>query len=164
MIGAAFAGAGTVVLKIVVLKIKDDGVLTWLQRPAKEVLADDAALPAESLQIQEVVKEDRIDILKFAFPRSLPEVRSCAKEGETTLSAARTGFGASTRPSMPLVRAGHKPLTNPAFGSIHSLPFDRPFLPGPWPSSHRTLPATAGLLPVTRNRVAEHGTSTRRGG
>ena len=57
MIGAAFAGAGTVVLKIVVLKIKDDGVLTWLQRPAKEVLADDAALPAESLQIQEVVKE-----------------------------------------------------------------------------------------------------------
>jgi signal transduction histidine kinase len=32
---------------------------------------------------------------------------------------------------MPIVRAGHRPLTNPAFGSTHSLPFDRPFLPEP---------------------------------
>src|ERR1700733_5828452 len=96
--------------------------------------------------------------------RSRSEVQFCAREEEMTLSAARIGLRASASPSMPLVRARHKPLTNPAFGTIHSLPCDRPFLPGPWPSSHRTLPATAGLLPVTRNRVAELGTSTRRGG
>lgn len=31
---------------------------------------------------------------------------------------------------MPLVRAGHRPLTDPAFGLVHSLPFDPPFLQG----------------------------------
>ena len=60
--GAAFAGAGAVVFEV-----KDDGVLARLERPAEQVLADDAtdaALPAESFQIEEVVNKDRLAILQ----------------------------------------------------------------------------------------------------
>jgi len=51
--GTALAGARTVVFEV-----KDDGMFARLERPAKQVIAEngtDAALPAESLQIEKVV-------------------------------------------------------------------------------------------------------------
>src|SRR5208282_2419388 len=60
--GAAFAGAGSIVFEI-----KLDGVLARLELAAKRVLVDeaaDAALPAEPLQIEEVVDKDRLAMLQ----------------------------------------------------------------------------------------------------
>jgi len=50
-----------------VFEVKDDGMFARLERPAKQVIAEngtDAALPAESLQIEKVVNKDRLAMLQ----------------------------------------------------------------------------------------------------
>src|SRR6266516_3198716 len=60
--GAALGGTGAVVFEV-----EHKRVLARLERAAKEVLADSStypAFPAESLQIEEIVNEDRLAFLQ----------------------------------------------------------------------------------------------------
>ena len=53
--------------RAVIFEVEHERVLAWLECTAKEVLADsatDATLPTESLQIKEIVNEDRLALLQ----------------------------------------------------------------------------------------------------